>query len=110
MPPYMQPWQRPCDCRCVLHYRQTRVTYDDPGCACTITCATQSLTLLADRWDCALFLGSDGDLWYVPALPNGTWAWENAAQIDSRSEFYDASVTIEHLLRTAAHVIAATRI
>jgi hypothetical protein len=79
-----------------VHYRATRTTYDDLGCACTITCATQPLTLLADRWDCALFLDSGGDLWYVPALPNGTWAWENAAEIDSRSEYYHASVIIEH--------------
>ncbi len=56
MPIYLPPWQRPCDCCCPLHHRQPRVTYNDPGCACTITCATQPLTLLADRWDCALFL------------------------------------------------------
>ena len=110
MPAYLLPWQRHCDCRCPLHYRQPRVTYNDPGCTCTITCATQPLTLLADRWNCALFLDAGGDLWFVPALFNGTWAWENAVEIDTRSEFYDAGVTIEHLLRTAAHVLASTHV
>jgi len=110
MSAYIPRWQRHCDCRCPLHYRSVRVTYNDPGCACTITCATQPLTLLADRWDCALFLDQGGDLWYVPDLSNGAWAWENAGEIDSRSEFYEASVTIEHLLRTSAHVLASTRI
>ena len=66
--------QRECECRCPLHYRQTRVTYNDPGCACTITCATQPITLIADRWDCALLLDQGGDLWYVPAMPNNIWA------------------------------------
>jgi hypothetical protein len=61
-----------------VHYRSTRITYDNPGCACTITCATQPITLLAERWSCALFLDSSGDLWYVPALPGGAWAWESA--------------------------------
>lgn len=110
MPAYTPPWQRECDCRCPLHYRQHRLTYNDPGCGCHITCATQPLTLLADRWACALFLDARGDLWYVAALPNGVWLWENAGEIDSRSEFYHASVTIEHLLRTAAHVLTSTRI
>ena len=110
MSAYIPPWQRKCDCRCSLHYRSVRVTYNDPGCACTITCATQPITLLADRWDCALFLDQGGDLWYVPTLSNGAWAWENAGEIDSRSEFYGASVTIEHLLRTSARILASTRI
>jgi hypothetical protein len=105
----MPPWQRHCDCRCPLPYRLPRLTYNDPDCACTITCATQPITLLADRWDCALFLDQGGDLWHVPAMPNGTRSWENAGEIDSRSEFYDASVSIEHLLRLAVHVLANTR-
>ena len=62
---YLPPWQRHCDCDCLLHRGQIRITYDDPGCACTITCATQPLTLLTDRWDGALFLDSGGDLWFV---------------------------------------------
>lgn len=106
MPTYLMPWQRPCDCRCLLHYRQTRVTYDELGCACTITCATQPITLLADRWSCALFLDQGGDLWHVPALTDGAWDWENAEQIDTRHDFYHASVAIEHLLRASAHLLA----
>jgi hypothetical protein len=103
---YLMPWQRPCDCRCSLHFHRTRPTYDEPGCLCTITCATQPITLLADRWDCALFLDSDGDLWQVPALERGTWDWENAAEIDARHDFYDAGAVIEHLLRASAHLLA----
>ncbi len=110
MPGYTPPWQRECDCGCTLHYRQNRLTYNDSSCGCAITCATQPLTLLADRWDCALFLDSNSDLWYVPALPNGAWAWEAAGEIDSRSEYYDASVTIEHLLRTATHILTSSRV
>jgi hypothetical protein len=105
---YLPPWQRTCDCCCPCTTASFGVTYDDPGCACAVTCATQPLTLLADRWDYALFLDPAGDLWHVPAQPDGAWAWENTGEIDSRSEFYDASVTIEHLLRTAAHVLANT--
>ena len=103
---YLLAWQRPCDCRCPVHYRQTRVTYDESGCACTITCATQPITLLADRWGCALFLNERGDLWHVPALTAGTWDWENAAEIDNRHDFYHASVVLEHLLRASAHLLA----
>jgi hypothetical protein len=119
MPRNTLPWGRPgpspgppphrqCNCRCPLHYRQARLAYNETGCACTITCTTQPITLLADRWDCALFLDQNGDLWYVPALPNGTWAWENAGEIDSRHELYDASVTIAHLLRASANILANT--
>lgn len=109
MPGYLPPWQRPCDCRCPLHHRQPRTTYNEPGCGCTITCASQPLTLLADRWGCALFLDQGGDLWYVPALLGGTWSWEDAGQITSRSEYYNASVIIGHLLHAVAHILAATR-
>lgn len=50
-----------------LHYRQARLAYNETGCACTITCTTQPIPLLADRWDSALFLDQNDDLWYVPA-------------------------------------------
>ncbi|MCZ7423779.1 hypothetical protein O7605_31785 [Verrucosispora sp. WMMA2121] len=105
---YIPPWQRLCDCRCLVHHQQPRTTYTDPDCACTITCATQPLTLLADRWGCALFLDHGGDLWHVPAMANGTFDWAYAAEIDSRHDSYDASRTIEHLLRQAAHVLQAS--
>jgi hypothetical protein len=106
MSPYVPPWQRLCDCTCPVHFRSTRTTYDHAGCACTITCATQPITLLAERWSCALFLDYRGALWHVPVVFHGTWVWQNAGQIDDRSEFYEASVTIEHLLRACAHVLA----
>lgn len=108
MPPYKWPWQRLCDCSCIVHYLTTRVTYDEPGCACTITCATQPLTLLADLWDCALFLDSRGDLWHVPVLAPGVWDWNSAAEIDTRSELYNASVVIRHLLQASLHLLATT--
>jgi hypothetical protein len=103
---YTTPWQPSCDCRCPIHYRLLRSTYDDRGCACTITCATQPVALLADHWNCALFLDQEGDLWYVPAMPNGNWDWENTGKVDSRHDFYNATVIIEHLLRLSVHVLA----
>lgn len=103
---YTFPWRRVCDCRCPLHYRLPRSTYDELGCACTITCATQPITLLADHWHCALFLNPAGQLWHVPAMPNGTWDWGNAGEIDSRHDTYDDAVIIEHLLRLSAHVLS----
>ena len=103
---YPMPWQRECDCRCPVHLRRTRRSYDKSGCACTITCATQPITLLANRWNCALFLNQDGALWQVPALTDGTWDWENAGEIDTRHDFYNATVAIAHLLRASAHLMA----
>ena len=103
---YIPPWQRPCDCRCPLHYQRLRTAYDEAGCACTITCASQPLTLLADRWNCALFLHPNGELWHVPAIFHGNWDWEAASKIDTRADFYEASVGIEHLLRLATQLLA----
>ncbi|MDG6108783.1 hypothetical protein Daura_06295 [Dactylosporangium aurantiacum] len=100
---YTAPWQRLCDCRCPLHYRQTRITYHESDCACAITCATQPMTLLAEQWRCALFLDQDGDLWYVTAMPGGNWDWPNAAELNTRYNLDDSSVRIERLLRQAAH-------
>jgi len=77
------------------------------GCACTITCATQPLTLLADPWGCALFLDHGGDLWHVRAAPNGTWDWEHASEIDDRHDFHDAARIIARLLRQAAAALHA---
>jgi hypothetical protein len=108
MPNYLAPWQRECDCHCPVHHRQMRLTYDNPRCACTIICATQPLTLIIDRWACALFLNQDGELRHVPVRPDGAWDWANTAEIDSRSEFYDAGVITEHLLRTLTHVLTTT--
>ncbi|WP_328468852.1 hypothetical protein OHA21_00210 [Actinoplanes sp. NBC_00393] len=100
----LPPWQRSCDCRCIAHHQLQRTSYDDPDCACTITCATQPTTLLAEQWGCALFLDKNGDLWAVTHLANSAWDWQHAAQIDTR-DLYDTHVTIEHLLRLTNHVL-----
>ncbi|MEU5943801.1 hypothetical protein ABZ807_32660 [Micromonospora sp. NPDC047548] len=105
---YTHPWRRVCDCRCLVHHHLPRTTYNERDCACAITCVTQPITLLADHWGCALFLDQGGDLWQVPAMANGTWDWESAAEIDSRAGFYGASRVIEHLLRQCAHVLHAS--
>ncbi|MEU1756772.1 hypothetical protein ABZ436_29520 [Micromonospora matsumotoense] len=99
------PWQRLCDCRCIIHHQLPRTTYHEPDCACTITCATQPLTLLAAPWGHALFLDQHGDLWHVPALTNGTWDWAYAATIDTHADHHHATRTIEDLLRRAVHVL-----
>ncbi|MDI5941451.1 MULTISPECIES: hypothetical protein [unclassified Micromonospora] len=102
---YTPPWQRSCNCRCLRHLPRT--TDNEPNYACTITCATQPLTLLADHWDCALFLDPAGDLWHVPTLTHGTWDRSNAAEINTRSDLHDAGRLIEQLLRHVAQVLAA---
>jgi hypothetical protein len=102
---YTQPWQRVCDCRCIVHHHLPRTTYNEPDCACAITCATQPTTLLANYWSCALFLDQGGNLWRVPAMANGTWDWASAEEIDSQSDHYEASAVIGHLLRQAAHLL-----
>jgi hypothetical protein len=104
---HLTPWQHLCRCR--LHDRSPRTIYDDPGCTCTITCATQPITLLTAGWDCALFLDYGRDLWYVPALRDGFWDWANPGLIDSQFKFYEDSLTIKHQLRASAHVLASTR-
>ncbi|MET8311579.1 hypothetical protein [Micromonospora sp. NPDC005173] len=105
---YTPPWRRVCDCRCIIHHRLPRTTYNEPGCACTITCTTQPLTLLAHQRGRALFLDQGGDLWHVPAMANGTWDWDNATEIDTRADVYDAGLVIGHLLRQAANVLDAS--
>ncbi|MBQ1011078.1 hypothetical protein KBX53_08970 [Micromonospora sp. M51] len=102
------PWRRVCDCRCILHHRLPRTTYNEAGCACTITCATQPLTLVAHQRGCAFFLDQDGDLWHIPAMANGTWDWDNATKIDTRADVHDASLVIEHLLRQAGNVLGTS--
>ncbi|KXK59283.1 hypothetical protein AWW66_25140 [Micromonospora rosaria] len=103
---YTPPWQRTCDCRCIVHHRRPRTTYTEPDCACAITCATQPLTLVADRWGCALFLDPRGDLWHVPAIANGTWDWAHAAQTGTQPDRDGFSRLIENLLRHIAQVLA----
>ncbi|MEU7779180.1 hypothetical protein [Micromonospora parva] len=102
------PWRRVCDCRCILHHRLPRTTYNEPGCACTITCPTQPLALVARQRGCAFFLDRNGGLWHVAAMANGTWDWDNATKIDTRADVHDASLVIEHLLRQAANVLGTS--
>ena len=104
---YTPAWMRRCDCRCPVHHGYQRTTYTDEGCACTITCATQPMTLLAEQWDCALFLDNGGDLWFVNRLPGGQWDWSTADHIHEHHDFYDASLIIGHQLRQTATVLAS---
>ncbi|WFE48889.1 hypothetical protein [Micromonospora sp. WMMD1155] len=105
---YTPPWRRVCDCRCIIHHRLPRTTYNEPGCACTITCATQPLTLLVHQLGRAFFLDQGGDLWHVPAMTQGTWDWDNAARVDTGADGYDAGSVIEQLLRQAANVLGTS--
>lgn len=99
------PLTRLCDCRCPLHHGTTRTSYTQPGCACAITCSTQPMTLLAEQWGCALFLDFAGDLWTVTQLHGGQWDWENAGEIDSRSDAYRPSIVVQRHLRTIAEAL-----
>ncbi|MDG4838345.1 hypothetical protein O7631_17640 [Micromonospora sp. WMMD967] len=102
---YTPAWGNVCDCRCIVHYRLPRTAYNESGCACTITCATQPLTLLVHQRGRAFFLDQGGDLWQVPAMAVGTWDWDNTTKIDTRADVYDAGLVIEQLLRQAANVL-----
>jgi hypothetical protein len=105
---YTPPWMRLCDCRCPLHHGLRRTTYHDQGCACAITCATQPITLIAEPWGCALFLDPFADfLWTVTKLQGGQWDWDNAGEIDSRSDFVGAGLAIEDQLREVAGILHA---
>ncbi|MET8367652.1 hypothetical protein ABZU53_29415 [Micromonospora sp. NPDC005194] len=105
---YTPPWRRVCDCRCIIHHRLPRTTYNEPGCACAITCATQPITLLALQQGRAFFLDQGSDLWHVPAMANGTWDWDTATKINTRVGVHDANLVIEHLLRQAATVLGTS--
>jgi len=96
---YTPAWTRRCDCRCPVHHGYQRTTYTDDGCACTITCATQPTTLLAEQWNCALFLDNGGELRFVNRLPGGQWDWANCDHTDEHHDFYGASRIIELHLR-----------
>jgi hypothetical protein len=54
------------DCRCPTHRGQRRSAYNDPGCHCLPTCASQPITLHAPQINGALFLTYHRTLWYVP--------------------------------------------
>lgn len=102
---YTPAWMRLCDCRCPAHHGFRRTTYHDERCACAITCATQPMTLLAEQWNCALFLDHGGDLWFVDPLGPGQWDWSSAGHFREDHEFYDANLVIERQLRQTAAVL-----
>ncbi|HZO65256.1 MAG TPA: hypothetical protein VFB74_09650 [Kribbellaceae bacterium] len=102
---HTSPWTRRCDCHCPTHHGYQRITYHDEGCACAITCATQPMTLLAEQWNCALFLDPGGDLWFVSKLPGGQWDWANCDHVHEHHDFYDASLIIERQLRRTATIL-----
>jgi len=102
---YTSPVMHLCDCRCPVHHGYQRLTCNDEGCACAITCATQPMTLLAEHWGCALFLDTAGDIWTVGLLASSQWEWEQAGEIDSRSEFYHPALAIERKLREIAQIL-----
>lgn len=76
--------------------------YNDEGCTCVLSCATQPMTLLAKQWGCVLFLDVHGDLWHVNEMSDGGLDWDGAGEFDSRGDFYDASVQVEQQLRQLA--------
>jgi len=103
---HLPPWKQLCDCRCPVHHGFQRTTYNDERCACTITCATQPITLIAKQWDCALFLDHGGDLWFVDPLAPGLWDWSSAGHFREDHELYEASRIIERKLRQTATILA----
>ena len=96
--PPSRPFERTCDCRCPTHHGRHRFTYNDSGCHCRITCATQPSTLLAAH--AAFFLNYHGDLWSVPALAPDRFDWRHAAPVNTNTN--PAATTVEQLLRAAA--------
>ena len=105
----VSPWMRQCDCHCVQHHGHQRTTYNDDGCGCAITCATQPMTLLAEQWNCALFLDHAADLWFVNQMPGGQWDWSNADHVPEHHDFYDASLVIAYHLRHTTKILDELR-
>jgi len=96
---------RLCDCRCPLHHGYQRTTYTEDGCGCAITCATQPMTLLAEQWNCALFLDQAADLWFVNLMPGGQWDWSTAGHVHEHNDFYPTSLAVEQQLRELAKIL-----
>lgn len=92
LPP--SPFERTCDCRCPTHHGRHRFTYNDSGCHCRITCATQPTTLLAPH--AAWFLNYHGDLWTVPMLAPDRLGWRHAAPTADRNPAADAIACLLH--------------
>ncbi|MBB5871949.1 hypothetical protein F4553_005328 [Allocatelliglobosispora scoriae] len=96
---YRNPYERACDCTCPAHHGQQRWTYNDPGCHCLATCASQPMILLTPEVGGAMFLNYHGALWYVPALEPGHWDWRYATPVDVGHPLFDAADLIIDLLR-----------
>ncbi|MCW6003715.1 hypothetical protein K1W54_03855 [Micromonospora sp. CPCC 205371] len=62
------------------------------------------MALLAEQWNCALFLDHGGDHWFVNRLPGDQWDWCNAGDLDEHHDFYDASLVIERHMRQTAKI------
>jgi len=78
------PFEHTCDCRCPAHYGRHRLAYNDPGCHCRITCASQPATLLTPH--AALFLNYHGDMWSVPRLASDRFDWRHATPVLADSD------------------------
>jgi hypothetical protein len=96
---YRSSYERACDCNCPIHRGQPRSVYNDPGCHCLATCASQPMTLLAPQIGGALFLNYHGTLWFVPGLQPGHWDWRYATPVDVGHPLFDAADLIADLLR-----------
>ena len=84
-----------------------RPAYDAVGCACSLTCSTQPVTVVVRQWRCALFLHPvSGRLWFVMSTDDGKWDWESANEIDDRADAYETSRTIEMSLHRIVAAVA----
>ncbi len=92
-------YDRACDCRCPNHHGQQRCVYNDPGCHCLATCASQPMTLLAPHIGGALFLDRHDALWYVPGLQPGHWDWRYAAPVTPGDPLAETTDLITGFLR-----------
>jgi len=65
------------------------------------------MTLVAPQWSCALFIHPrSGSIWYVMSLGKGQWDWEQAGEIDSRSDVFDAGQRVLSHLHYIGSVLA----
>ncbi|MBV1854590.1 hypothetical protein [Catellatospora tritici] len=104
---YIPPAQRLCDCRCPLHHRLVRTVFNERGCACTITGATQPMTLLIEQWRCALFLTTEG-MHFVNAIEGGQWDWAESGRLDPSYDGFPMGQLLEHLMHASQIAISNT--
>lgn len=99
---YTFPNHRLCDCHCPTHHGLSRVAYRESDCTCTITCATQHLSVIVEQWRCALFIDHHDTLIRVPATEDGNWDWANATALEDLGEQYERGELVEASLRALA--------